>query len=53
MRSRLAPDERHLLFLWCSDHVVAECLPCGLKFRMMELVADPLSTPNQHVPSVP
>jgi hypothetical protein len=42
----LTPEERHLLFVYCSEHVVAECLPCGLKFRMAELGADPLSTRN-------
>jgi hypothetical protein len=38
----LTPDERHLLFVYCSDHVVAQCLSCGLSFRMTELAADPL-----------
>jgi hypothetical protein len=26
----LTADERHLLFVYCSDHVVAQCLSCGL-----------------------
>lgn len=38
----LTPDERHLLFVYCLDHVVAQCLPCGLSLRLMELAADPL-----------
>ncbi len=46
----LTPEERHLLFVYCSGHVVAECLPCGLKFRMAELGADPLSTRSNMCP---
>ena len=46
----LTPEERHLLFVYCSEHVVAECLPCGLKFRMAELGADPLSTRSNMCP---
>jgi hypothetical protein len=38
----LTPEERTLLFIYCSDHHVAKCLPCGLQFEMMELAADPL-----------
>jgi hypothetical protein len=38
----LTPDERALLFVYCSDHVVAQCLSCGLSFRITELAADPL-----------
>ena len=38
----LTPNERQLLFVYCSGHVVAQCLPCGLSFRLMELAADPL-----------
>jgi hypothetical protein len=38
----LTPEERALLFMYCSDHVVTKCVPCGLEFRMMELAADPL-----------
>ena len=36
----LTADERHSLFVLCSDHVVAQCLSCALSFRMMELAAD-------------
>ena len=38
----LTPEERALLFIYCSDHVVAKCLWCVVGFRMMELAADPL-----------
>jgi hypothetical protein len=41
-RQTLTTDERALLFVYCSDHVVAQCLSCGLSFRMTELAADPL-----------
>jgi hypothetical protein len=40
----LTAEERHLLFVYCSDHAVAQCLSCGLRFRMMELAADPLDS---------
>ena len=43
MRPRtLTADERHLLFVYCWDHLVAQCLSCSLSFRMTELAADPL-----------
>lgn len=38
----LTPEERALLFRYCSDHVVTKCMPCGHEFRMMQLAADPL-----------
>jgi hypothetical protein len=38
----LTPEERTLLFVYCSGHHVAKCLPCGLQFEMMQLAADPL-----------
>jgi len=40
----LTPEERSLLFIYCSDHVVAKCLWCVESFRMMELAADPLGS---------
>jgi hypothetical protein len=46
----LTGDERHLLFVYCSDHVVAQCLSCGLSFRMMELAADPLGSRTNMCP---
>jgi len=42
-RSRgLTLEERALLFVYCSDHVVADCLSCFMSFRLIELAADPL-----------
>jgi DNA-directed RNA polymerase subunit RPC12/RpoP len=38
----LTPEERALLFIYCSGHVAAKCVPCGLEFRMIQLAADPL-----------
>ena len=38
----LTREERSLSFVYCSDHIVAKCLPCGLEFRMLELGADVL-----------
>jgi hypothetical protein len=41
-RRGLSADERKLVFVYCSDHVVAQCLSCGVSFRYTELAADPL-----------
>jgi len=38
----LTMDERTLLFVYCTDHVVAQCLSCGLSFGLAELAVDPL-----------
>ena len=38
----LTMDERTLLFVYCAGHVIAQCLRCGLSFRIAELAADPL-----------
>lgn len=38
----LTPEERALLFVYCSDHYVAHCLGCDIRFRIAELAADPL-----------
>ena|SRR5262245_13061254 len=38
----LTPEERALLFVFCSDHVVATCLSCKLELRMTDMGADPL-----------
>jgi hypothetical protein len=38
----LTPEERALLFVYCSNHFVARCHSCGLAFHMTELAADPL-----------
>jgi len=36
----LTPAERSLVFVYCSEHVVARCLACDLRFRFDELAAD-------------
>ena len=46
----LTAEERHLLFVYCSDHAVAQCLACDLSFRMMELAADPLDSRTNMCP---
>lgn len=38
----LTPEERALLFVYCSDHRVTHCPSCNAGFRMIELAADPL-----------
>jgi len=41
-RHTLTADERALLFLYCSNHAVAHCLGCDIRFSMTQLAADPL-----------
>src|SRR5215831_17967939 len=36
----LTPDERALVFLYCSGHVVARCPACDISFRYTQLAAD-------------
>lgn len=36
----LTPEERTVLFVFCSSHPVAHCLPCGQHYRFTELAAD-------------
>jgi hypothetical protein len=36
----LTPEERALIFLYCSGHVVARCPACDVSFRYNELAAD-------------
>ena len=36
----LTPEERALVFVYCSGHVVARCPACDLSFRYAELAAD-------------
>ncbi|HZM28199.1 MAG TPA: hypothetical protein VFB89_12695 [Gemmatimonadales bacterium] len=36
----LTPEERALVFVYCSGHVVARCPPCDISFRYTELAAD-------------
>ena len=38
----LTAEERALLFLYCSNHPVAQCSTCGINFQLMELGADAL-----------
>jgi len=40
----LTAEERALLFVFCSNHAVAQCLACGLSFRLLELAADGLGS---------
>ena len=39
---RLTSDERNLLFVYCWQHFVAQCLACGRSFRLSGLAVDPL-----------
>src|SRR4030095_6834908 len=36
----LTPEERALVFVYCSGHVVARCPACDISFRYAELAAD-------------
>ena len=36
----LTPEERALVFLYCSGHAVARCLACDQSFRFAQLGAD-------------
>jgi hypothetical protein len=36
----LTPEERALVFVYCSGHVVAGCPACDISFRYTELAAD-------------
>lgn len=36
----LTPEERSVLFAFCSSHPVARCLPCAQYYRFTELAAD-------------
>ena len=36
----LTPAERSLIFVYCSEHSVARCPACDLRFRFGELAAD-------------
>ena len=39
----LTPEERALVFVYCSAHVVARCPACDISFRYNELAADILA----------
>ena len=36
----LTPEERALVFVYCSGHVVARCPACDISYRYTELAAD-------------
>ena len=36
----LTPEERALVFVYCSGHVVARCQACDISYRYTELAAD-------------
>lgn len=36
----LTPAERSLVFVYCSEHLVARCPACDLRFRFGDLAAD-------------
>lgn len=38
----LSPEERALVFVYCSAHIVAYCPACDLRLPFGELAADPL-----------
>jgi hypothetical protein len=48
----LTPEERALVFVYCSGHVVARCPACDVSFRYTELAADLGQRTHEHVPSV-
>jgi hypothetical protein len=37
----LSPEEHLLLYVYCWDHAVAECVACAQSFRQEELGSDP------------
>ena len=40
----LSPEERVLLYVFCWDHVVAECTACSQNFRQEQLGTDPFDS---------
>ena len=40
----LSPEEHVLLYVYCWDHAVAECITCGASFRQEDLGADPFGS---------
>ncbi len=40
----LTPVERALVFLYCANHVVADCVPCNKSYRFTELSSEVLGT---------
>jgi hypothetical protein len=47
---RLSREERALLFHYCWDHPVTECVPCARKFRQHELLWGPLAGNTDRCP---
>ena len=41
--SALTPAERQLIFIYCFDHIVAECLACKVSYRFSQLGADAIT----------
>jgi hypothetical protein len=39
----LSAEERALLFVYCCDHQVGQCVPCGGRYALNELASDLLS----------
>src|SRR5262245_5968097 len=46
----LTPEERALIFVYCSDHVLAQCPTCGSDVRAIELSADFLAADTNLCP---
>jgi hypothetical protein len=47
---RLSREERALLFHYCWDHPVADCVPCARRFRQHELLWGPLAGNTDRCP---
>src|SRR5262245_45356492 len=47
---RLSRKERTLLFYYCSDHLVAQCVPCARSFRQGELLSSPSAGSTDRCP---
>ena len=45
----LTPEERALLFVCCSEHLVARCPACDIYYRYMELGADVLGSSRMNM----
>lgn len=46
----LSPEERVVLFRFCSEHAVAECEQCAKSYRMTELASDLFSGREHQCP---
>jgi hypothetical protein len=47
----LNPEERAILYLYCRDHAVAECVACARRFRPIELSATATDAHPRRCPS--